>query len=288
MSKRHSLGRAMVFAREDPECTAACRYVHSIFDDYIDAAVSNPDQYAKDKSECMLQELVKTSQNRRFLRDQLLNVFLGAKDTATIGISDIFFHIARHPPVWKALRKEVLRIQGPLTFEALKSSTYLQHVIRESRWRANSMLQHGAYNSIGLRLLSPVDQSNRICIEDCVLPSGGGPRGEEPIYVQKGSRIEARIGALHRDPEFWGEDAERFTPERWQSIMPKWEYIPFLGGGRMCPAQQMTLTQYAYILARFAQKFKTVENRDPIYEFVEQIKFGKQSKNGVQVALHAA
>lgn len=64
-----------------------------------------------------------------------------------------------------------------------------------------------------------------------------------------------------------------------------WEYIPFLGGKRMCPAQQMVLTQTAYVVVRILQEFREIENRDPEMEYVEKFTFTMESKNGVQVGL---
>lgn len=62
-----------------------------------------------------------------------------------------------------------------------------------------------------------------------------------------------------------------------------WEYIPFLGGKRMCPAQQMVLTQMAYVVVRILQEFQGLENRDSQTECVEAFTFTMESKNGVQV-----
>lgn len=65
-----------------------------------------------------------------------------------------------------------------------------------------------------------------------------------------------------------------------------WEYIPFLGGKRMCPAQQMVLTQMAYVVVRILQEFQRVENRDSQTKYVEEaFTFTMESKDGVQVGL---
>ena len=77
------------------------------------------------------------------------------------------------------------------------------------------------------------------------LPSGGGPTGTLPILVQPGTQIDTNFRAMHLDPSIWGPDAGFFRPERWEGLKPMWECIPFLGGRRMCPAQQMLLTQMA-------------------------------------------
>ncbi len=53
----------------------------------------------------------------------------------------------------------------------------------------------------------------------------------------------------------------------------------------MCPAQQMVLTQTAYVVVRILQEFQELENRDPETEYVEAFTFTMESKNGVQVGL---
>lgn len=143
---------------------------------------------------------------------------------------------------------------------------------------------------LGLRLLSGLDRIIRICMRDCVLPRGGGDMGEQPIFVQRGTLIDTHISVLHRDPAFWGPDAEVFRPERWfeDSLRPRWEYIPFGGGARNCPAQQMILTHYAFVVARFVQTFEIIECRDEVLEFVAEFNFSKRSKNGVKVAFRNA
>lgn len=64
-----------------------------------------------------------------------------------------------------------------------------------------------------------------------------------------------------------------------------WEYIPFLGGKRMCPVQQMVLTQMAYVVVRILQEFQGLENRDSQTEYVEAFTFTMESKNEVLVGL---
>ena len=91
------------------------------------------------------------------------------------------------------------------------------------------------------------------------------------------------FGLMGMDPDLWGTDAAVFPPERWDNLKPMWKFIPFLGGPRTCPAQQMILTQYAYLLVRVAQECGSIENRDEVLEFVEEHRMTKQSRNGVKV-----
>jgi cytochrome P450 len=46
----------------------------------------------------------------------------------------------------------------------------------------------------------------------------------------------------HEDPKTWGKDAMIFRPERWEGLKQCWDFIPFMGGLRICPAQQNVLT----------------------------------------------
>lgn len=89
---------------------------------------------------------------------------------------------------------------------------------------------------------------------------------------------------MHQDEYVWGDDAKTFRPERWEKLKPTWAYVPFLGGPRTCPAQQMVLTQYGYLLVRLMQEFERMDNRDETTEFVEEHKMTKQSRNGAKVA----
>jgi cytochrome P450 len=89
---------------------------------------------------------------------------------------------------------------------------------------------------------------------------------------------------LHTDPEIWGADALEFKPERWAGLKQSWNFIPFMGGRRICPAQQNALTDICYVLVRLAREFRAIENRDETWEYVDKIVFTRESKNGVKVA----
>jgi cytochrome P450 len=106
------------------------------------------------------------------------------------------------------------------------------------------------------------------------------------MFIAKGDCIDVVFGAMHYDKDIWGEDADVFRPERWENIKkPGWTYIPFSAGRRVCPGQQITLTENAYVLIRLMRKFKALENRDPVLEFVEQNRLTVESRHGVQIGL---
>jgi hypothetical protein len=73
-------------------------------------------------------QLAYETEDRDFIRDQLLNLFFPARDASSAGISFIFFILARHPDVWKKLRREVLSLEQPL------KCRYLRQVIDECEY----------------------------------------------------------------------------------------------------------------------------------------------------------
>ena len=134
-------------------------------------------------------------------------------------------------------------------------------------------------------MLAPSNRAIRTCIKDCVLPFGGGPDGRSPVYVTAGTHIDLSFGQLHKDKDIWGEDVNEFRPERWDSLDLMYKYQPFFAGPRRCPAQQMLVTQYSYVLTRMAKLFQRIDNKDPMLKFVEEHNMTITSRNGVQVAL---
>ncbi|PQE09254.1 cytochrome P450 protein [Rutstroemia sp. NJR-2017a WRK4] len=267
---RVALGRFAFLQGLDKSWRQACDEVHAFIDQHIERAIKDSDKPASASPRyILLDELVKVTQDRLYLRAQLLNNFLPARDSTAIAIANVFFHLARYPRVWHQLRDEVLKYDGALTFESLKHMKYAKFVVNES-----------------LRLLAPSGRNIRICNEDCVLPTGGGPTGNQPILVERGTEVQFIFKSMHVDRSIWGADADDFRPERWEKLEPNQQraYIPFSAGPRICPAQQMVLNECAYILVRFVREFKEIINRDPEETFIEQHKLQMESRNGVKVA----
>ena len=81
----------------------------------------------------ILDQLVKVLHDRSEIRNQIVNIFLPARDSTAIGLSGVVFLVARHPRVWKKLRAEVLSARGPVTYDLLKSLKYMHCVLNESQ-----------------------------------------------------------------------------------------------------------------------------------------------------------
>jgi cytochrome P450 len=96
-------------------------------------------------------------------------------------------------------------------------------------------------------LFPPVPLNGRFSTEDTFLPRGGGNSGEDPILVPKGTLVAFSTFAVHRNRDLYGQDADKFRPERWnddvikQRRMVDWSYHPFFAGPRKCLGGKMNI-----------------------------------------------
>lgn len=215
----------------------------------------------------LLNEMAKQTRDPIDLRFQILNVFLPGRDTTSILVANVLFHLARNTEIWSELRAESMALGDTLiTFEVLKSLKFFRWVINET-----------------LRLQGPSGRVQRRALRDNILPVGGGPEGKAPVFVPKDTVVALNFWGMGHDKDVWGDDVNEFKPHRWVDKRPLWEFVPFMGGPRICPAQQQVLTQTTYLLARMTREFVRIENRDPVSEYVELVKMTTESRNGVQV-----
>lgn len=77
-----------------------------------------------------------------------------------------------------------------------------------------------ANESVALRLLPIVPFNARQAVVDTTLPVGGGPDGKSPVFVKAGQTVGYQVYIMQRRKDLYGEDAEEFRPERWESIRP--------------------------------------------------------------------
>ena len=216
----------------------------------------------------LLDELAKQIRDPIALRYQILGVLLPARDTTSRAVGNTLFQLARHPHIWQKLRQASLTIDNEsLTFEKLKSLVDFRYVVQES-----------------IRLIGPAARVVRVAIRDTILPSGGGPDRKSPVFVAKNTTVSLGTWGVQHDPDIWGDDVQDFKPERWKNRKVYWEFVPFSGGPRICPAQQQVLTHTIYMLVRLTQKFEAIENCDPVLEYLQKFTMGAESWNGVKVA----
>ena len=134
--------------------------------------------------------------------------------------------------------------------------------------------------------LYPINLSQtRTALKDTTLPLGGGKDKKSPIFIKKGDVIRVDKTTMFRDKELFGADADEFKPERWFGLSPSWNFMPFGGGPRVCPARNMATVEASYCIARFARCFKAIENHDVNLAYVPTIRVSPVHKDGVNIAV---
>jgi cytochrome P450 len=134
-----------------------------------------------------------------------------------------------------------------------------------------------------------VPRNEREALKDTVLPVGGGKDGLSPVFVPKGTIVAYNLYAMHRRMDFYGPDAEKFRPERWENdkLRPRWGYLPFNGGPRICVGQRYALTEAGYVVVRMAQEFRVLLSQDA-GPWEELLTLTLSSRNGTKVCLTSA
>ena len=78
--------------------------------------------------------------------------------------------------------------------------------------------------------------------------------------IRKGAIVLLPQFFVHRDPRWWGDDAEHFDPGRWltegQAARPKFAYFPFGAGTRICVAEHFAWMEGTLVLAEIARRWR--------------------------------
>ncbi|PYI00042.1 cytochrome P450 [Aspergillus ellipticus CBS 707.79] len=262
--------------RKAEECDRVCReFVQEFVEEAVRAAESRSEKEKETGSETkhkriFSHELASRTSAKERIRNELLNVLLAGRDTTASLLANLFFVLAKNPAIWEKLRDEVAVLQNrPPTYDELRGLKYVEYCVNES-----------------LRLHPVVPRNGRKAIRDTVLPLGGGDDGLSPAFVPKGTVVAYYTYAMHRRTDIYGPDAEEFRPERWAdgALRPRWGYLPFNGGPRICIGQRYALTEASYVLGRMVQEFRELESRDP-GPWEENLSLTVCSRNGARVGL---
>ena len=120
----------------------AVKLIHTYMDAHIDKALEfrtvqqedSKDQSNTSERHIFARELVKVTDDRKVLRDELLTIFFAGRDTTSALLSNLFFVLARKSDVWQQLQAEVNELEGKKpTLEELKSMKYLRFCINEGQ-----------------------------------------------------------------------------------------------------------------------------------------------------------
>nr|XP_026485702.1 cytochrome P450 4d2-like [Vanessa tameamea] len=172
------------------------------------------------------------------LREEILTLSIAGTDTIAVNIGYTLKLLAKYPEiqekVYDELRK-VLDAKRPIIKDDIQKLKYLERVVKES-----------------LRLFPPVPFVIRKVETDITLPSGR--------MLPSGSGVVVSIWGCHRDPKYWGPDAEHFDPDRFLperlNLKHACSFMPFSNGPRNCVGYQYALMSIKTALATILLNYK--------------------------------
>ncbi|CAK1604011.1 unnamed protein product [Parnassius mnemosyne] len=179
------------------------------------------------------------------LREEVLTLTIAGTDTSAVTVGYTLKLLAKYPKVQDRVFQELQEVFGdsdrPLVKEDLIHLKYLERVVKES-----------------LRLFPPGPFIVRKVLKDLALPSGR--------VLPAGSGIVVSIWGVHRDPKYWGPDAEcfdpdRFLPERF-NLQHACSYMPFSNGPRNCVGYQYAMMSVKTALSAIVRRYKIVGDEE--------------------------
>jgi cytochrome P450 len=169
------------------------------------------------------------------IRDEIVTIFMAGHDTTANTLTWTWYLLAQRPAQAARLHDELDRVLAgrPPEAEDLPSLTFTRRVVEES------MRLYPAAPGL----------STRLALADDVVC------GEK---VHKGAKVSILPWVLHRHRRLWDDpetfDPDRFTPER-SAGRPRFAYLPFGAGPRVCIGQVLAMNETILILAALAQRY---------------------------------
>jgi cytochrome P450 len=162
------------------------------------------------------------------LRDEVVTLFFAGFETTARSLTWAWYLLSLHPDIMARVAAEADAVLGGRTPTAgdLYQLTYTRMVIDET-----------------LRLYPPTALLARQNVESDEI--GGYP-------IPPDSMVTLIPYLIHRHPSVW-DDPERFDPERFtkeaSSERPKYAYIPFASGPRVCLGNNFALLEMTLALS---------------------------------------
>ncbi|KAF8584689.1 cytochrome P450 [Ramaria rubella] len=206
----------------------------------------------RDLFSLLIKSNLATSDKERMSQEEILSqisTFMAAgHETTSSALAWTLYELSRNLACQARLREEISEIPtATLSAETLSALPYLDMVVRES-----------------LRLNSPVSQTMRMAIKDDIVPVAvpyrdAKGRIKENVIIKKGDIINIPIQAMNKSKSIFGEDAEKFIPERWEHMsnnaMPTLysSILTFLHGSRACIGYRFAILEmkvFLFVLLR--------------------------------------
>lgn len=167
------------------------------------------------------------------IRDELMTIFIAGHETVALALTWTLYRLARHAPIRERVQQEADRALAGRTptLEDLPRLPHALQVFKES-----------------LRFYPPGHVLIRMAMRDTTL---GG------YSIPKGAFVLIDAYAMHHRPDYF-PNPQLFSPERFtlenESLLPRYGYLPFGTGPRVCIGQHFALMEAQLVLAVLAQR----------------------------------
>ncbi|MFM9693160.1 cytochrome P450 [Streptomyces europaeiscabiei] len=172
------------------------------------------------------------------VRRQVITFLVAGHETTSGALSFALHYLARYPDLAARARAEVDQVWGSAErpgYEQVAKLRYVRRVLDEA-----------------LRLWPTAPAFSREAREDTVLG------GVHPM--RRGAWALVLTAMLHRDPEIWGADAERFDPDRFDAAAVRGRaphtFKPFGTGARACIGRQFALHEATLVLGLLLRRYE--------------------------------
>ncbi|KAI0693861.1 bifunctional P-450/NADPH-P450 reductase [Cerioporus squamosus] len=180
------------------------------------------------------------------IKQNLLTFLIAGHETTSGMLTFTLYYLLKNPEAMRKLREEVDTKLGdrPMGVQDVNKFPYLLAVMRES-----------------LRLAPTAPIRTAMPVEDTVLAG--------KYAVEEGATIIVDVYTAQRDPAVWGNDADKFRPERMMDgkfkALPPNAWQPFGYGMRGCIGRPFAWQEAQIALVTIMQRFDLVMH-DPTYE----------------------
>lgn len=196
-------------------------------------------------------------------RESLVMLFAG-HDTTSNALTWAWYFLSQHPEAEQKLHAEIATVlngRAP-TMDDVPQLVYMRRVLDET-----------------LRLAPPAWITSRESVQPDTLGEYAIP-AHAPILISPYT--------MHRHPRYWKNpdafEPDRFAPEN-ADKQPRFVYMPFGGGPRLCIGQPFALAEATLLLAAIAQRYSLRLAPNTTVVPAPRITLGMA--NGLPMTLHA-
>ena len=198
------------------------------------------------------------------LRDNVVTFIGAGHETTALTLTFSLYLIANAPEIQDRLLREALDVCGdkPVDAAMIDAMPFHEQVIKEA-----------------MRLYPPVAIIDRVAHEDIDLGD---------VQVKKGDFAFALIYIMHRHKKLWDHperfDPDRFSEERAKSI-PRFQYMPFGAGPRICIGMKFAYMEAISILATLVRELRFLPN--PAHTVEPNIRITLRPERGMPLFVEA-